>query len=67
MAAVSGLIAVMMGWGSPRASAATLPSAVWTASKTTVSTSSVAYTYTVMAATTSTLSKVTMTVPSGTG
>jgi hypothetical protein len=64
--AVSSLIAVMMGWGSPRASAATpLPSAVWTASKTTVNASGVAYTYTVMTATTSTLSKVTMTVPSG--
>jgi WxL domain surface cell wall-binding len=67
VAAVSGLIAVMIGWGPPRASAAVLPSAVWTASKTTIGATSVAYTYTMMAATTSTLSKVTMTVPFGTG
>ena len=66
MTAVGGLIAVMMGWGPPRASAAALPSAVWTAAKTTTNATGVAYTYTVMVATTSTLSSVTMTVPSGT-
>jgi hypothetical protein len=71
VAAIGSLIAVMAGWGSPRASAAALASAVWTASKTTVSVIgspvTAAYTYTLMAATTSTLSKVTMTVPVGTG
>lgn len=51
--------------GSPPASAATLASATWTASGTTTGSSVVSYTYTVMATTTSTLSKVTMTVPSG--
>jgi WxL domain surface cell wall-binding len=71
VAAISSVFVAMLGWGSPRASAAALPSAVWTASKTVTSTIvtpvTAAYTYTVMAATTSTLSKVTMTVPAGTG
>jgi hypothetical protein len=67
VAAIGSLIAAMIGWGSPRASAAALPNAVWTASKTTTGATGVAYTYAMVAATTSTLSKVTMTVPFGTG
>jgi hypothetical protein len=35
VAAIGSLIVAIMGWGSPRASAAALPNAVWTAPKTT--------------------------------
>jgi hypothetical protein len=66
IAALSSLITLLVAGGSPRASAATLPAATWSASKTTVLASGVAYTYTVMAASTSRLSKVTMTVPATT-
>ena len=50
-----------------RASAAALAGAAWTASKTTAGMAGVSYTYTVMTATTGPLTKVTMTVPPGTG
>lgn len=50
-----------------RASAAALVSAVWTASSSTTGATGVTYTFLAMPRTTATLSKVTMTVPSGTG
>jgi hypothetical protein len=56
----------IMGAASP-AAAATLTGATWTVSKSTTGATAVSYTYTFTAATTSSLSSVTMTVPSGTG
>lgn len=63
--AVIGCVALLTGVPS-RASAAALATALWSASATTTGATGVAYTFTVTPATTSTLTKVTMTVPSGT-
>jgi hypothetical protein len=62
LAAAGGIV----GAASP-AAAATLTGPTWTVSKSTTSATTVSYTYTFTAATTSSLSSVTMTVPSGTG
>jgi hypothetical protein len=62
---VAGCAASLIGLA-PRADAATLTGSTWSTSKTTVSAAGTGYTYAFTAATSSSLSSVTMTVPTGT-
>ena len=62
---IAGCAASLFGFA-PRADAATLTGSTWSTSKTTVGATGTSYTFTFTAATSSSLSAVTMTVPSGT-